>query len=516
VTVDDKEQQNLQPGDPWTSYPPTAEDIKRIKDNRALEKLYAGEFESVLERLDKYRVCYPNAPIIRTNFFQVMSQEFSKLLFSEDMTVTISNNQDVMDELIETTALQSKLMQLSDITSSIGGCPIKTWRDAGGNVHIDLVPNNIYFPYHDPDDCTALTGQSIAWERLDTDTKQKYLVRETHTPGNVRREVLNAEFALDEEQYRKWYPGIPQDTATGYDGMLVEYIPNFRYASSFWGISDYNAIRDTVEEIMIRISMIADILDKHARPKQVLPSELLGQIQEMLERYRNDMARTGLISRTEADAMTRSGDLPRNLDAVYVPSTEDNGNLPRMVTWDANMVGAMDELDRLFDIFLSLSSMTPEVFGISKYGVSESGRALKFRNQRALATCNRKRQFMLPGLKNIIRAALYLAGVKVELREIGFVMQDGLPFDELEAAQISTMWLSAGIATPVSAMLNARPDITREQAEDEAAEIEANRMPDFDLNEAMPNTSSRGVNPDGGNSEENTQAAGGASGEGRA
>jgi hypothetical protein len=259
---------------------------------------------------------------------------------------------------------------------------------------------------------------------------------------------------------------------------------------------------------MVRMSSIADILDKHARPTKVFPDEILDRVSEMLEDYRDEMARTGLITRAEADAVTRSNNVPRGMDALYVSSAGDTGHLPRMVTWDANLTGAMEELDRLFDLFLSLSCMTPEVFGISKYGVSESGRALKFRNMRALGECNRKRQFLIPGLKMILRAALFLMGYKVKLRDIGIVTQDGLPFDELEATQISTMWLSAGLATQESAILNARPDITREQAEDEAAEIENKRAfseSDY-LASVMPNNSARAVNPDGGSSKEDTQA----------
>lgn len=492
---------NLQPGDPWKSYPPTQEDQQRIDKAQEMEKLYEGEFENILVRLDRFKAKFADAQAIRLNFFQVMSQEFSKLLFGEDVEINVPKaHQDVMDELLESTALQSKLMQMSDIASSVGGCPLKAWRDASGKVHIDLVSNSIYFPSFDPDDCTLLTGQTIAWERIDGD--KKYIVREIHTPGKVRREVLNEQFEPNDAKYQEWYPGIPQDTATGYDGMLVEYIPNYRFGNEFWGVSDYVKIKDVVEEIMIRMSSIADILDKHARPKQVMPAELLDKIQNMLQEFRNDMVGTGMISRTEADVMTRSGNLPSNLDAIYVPAEADKGNLPRMVTWDANMTGAMDELDRLFDLFLSLSSMTPEVFGISKYGVSESGRALKFRNRRTLSECNRKRQFMLPGLKNIIRAALSLSGVDINRRDIGIIMQDGLPFDELEATQISAAWVSAELATRESAMLNARPDITRKQAQQELAEIDAKNA--LSQDDGMPTFSRGAVTPDGYNSEEDT------------
>jgi hypothetical protein len=499
---------NLQPGDTWTSYPPTPEDRKRIQKNHELFKLYAGKFHGVLTRLERYTVESPLAPVIKINFFQTMSQEFAKLLFGEDIQITVpAAYQERINEIMEYTSLQSKLMQMSEICSSVGGCPLKTWRDEKGRVHIDLVNNNIYFPSHDPDDCTELTGQTLAWEREDTDTGVTYIVREIHTPGQVLREVLDRNFNPDEAQYAKWYPGIPAIVTTGFDGMFVEYIPNFRFGTQFWGISDYDQIKDIVEELMLRVSMIADILSKHARPKQILPSELLSQITEMADLYRNELSRLGIITRNEADVLqTRKGDVPRGLDAIYVPSEQDKGNLPRMFTWDSNMQGAMEEIDRLFDLFLSLSCMSPETFGISKYGVSESGRALKFRNQRTLAAANRKRQFMLPGLKRLIQSALFLAGANVALRDISIVMQDGLPFDELEATQISNIWITAGLATRTSAILHARPDLSPLAAEEEAREIDEGNSEDQSLQNLMPNNSRSAVNANGGNSAEDTEA----------
>jgi hypothetical protein len=463
-----------QPGERWQCYPPTTVDLERIKRNIDNENLYLGRFDRVLERFIMLAAMEPGAPKIGINLFQSVTREFSKLLFSEDMTIVVPGKaQRVIDDIFEQTDMQAKLLQMSDIVSSIGGCPLKVRRDTDKQVHIDIVPNNIYFPSHNPDDVTALTGHTIAWERADADTGEKYIVREIHTPGRVKREVLDAKMKKSDSQYEKWYPDIPADVATGYPGMLVEYIPNYRYGGNFWGESDYDKIRHVVEEIMVRMSILAGILDKHAHPTQILPAETLDDVRKKLLEFKEQMARTGLISRRDADAMVGENDIPRALDAIYVPTELDRGLLPRVVTWDTNLSGAMEELDRLFDIFISLSCMTPEVFGISKYGVSESGRALKFRNMRALNECNSKRQFMVPGIKRIVRAALSLAGYDVDLKDIGVVIQDGMPFDEYEATQISSMWVAAGLADGESAMLNARPDITRQSAREEIKNIES-------------------------------------------
>lgn len=459
----------LQPFDTWQKYPPTDEDEARIRKNNINLALYKGDFSS-LKRLNLARIdC---SPIVGINLFQTVADEFAKALFSEDLKIVVpSEIQPTVDELIQTTSLQSKLIIATATLTSVGGTILKTWRDTRNVVHIDVVPNNIYFCSHDPDDETLITGHTIAWPRAN-EKNETFIVREIHTPGKVTKEVLDNNFKPSQEQYDLWYPDNPSVVEHNYDGMLVEYIPNLRIDNQYFGMSDFDKFKDIVEEIIVRMSCVADILDKHARPTKVLPDELLDQVKELLTKYRNEMARTGLITKMDADFITGSNNVPRNLDVMYVPSDKDSGNLPRMFTWNANLEGAMSEIDKLFDLFLSLSCMTPEVFGTVKFSVAESGRALKFRNMRVLAESNRKRQMILPALKRILRGALFLAGKSVSLNDISVVIQDGLPFDELEATQVSAIWQASGLATRASAIINARPDITREQAEEEVTEIE--------------------------------------------
>ena len=422
--------------------------------------------------------------------------------------------QTVLDDLYAENSLESKFVQLTDGMSINGGSVIKAWRDSDGSVHVDLVPLTAYFPSFDPDDSTRLTGATIAWERIDETSSEKYIVREIHRPGTVERQVLNSQYQSDEEKMREWYPDILQgEVPTGYDGLLVEYVPNNPPPGEFWGLSDYDNIRDLIEEIMVRVSDNADVLSKHAHPMKVLATEMLGEIQRLVDEHSDALARSGIVNRAEADVMTRGNNVPSVLDAAFVPSEFDKGNLPRYLTWDASMTSAFEHLKNVYTMLMALTAMPPDVFGLTDYGAAASGRAMQFRFAAAIALAKRKKKFMLPPLQRIISAALALSGYTVEPRDISIVTGDGLPDDQLEQAQVATMLYSGQLASQKSAMFIARSDLTEKQADAEITEMSAKSESAWDMNlDGMTEAATKAVNPDGGNSGKNTQATGAAAG----
>ncbi|MDR2528335.1 MAG: phage portal protein [Synergistaceae bacterium] len=487
-------------GEAWKAFPPTEADAARLREGEEREKLYEGRFENVLRRWTDIKKKRPESPRLKLNFFRVVSDEFAKMIVGEKPTVTVTANaQAVMDELFEATELRTKLYQALVMASVQGGVALKAWRDAGGGVHIDLARDGVYFPSFDPDDATRVTGVTLAWERLDKDTGKMFLVREAYRPGDWKKDVLDmSEWQIDPIQMAKWYPEAPTEwTPTGYDGIPVEYIPNYQLAGRFWGESDYPAIQDIVEEIMTRFSTLADVLDKHSYPSKVVPRQVIDEVRET---SRDSLAREGAFPRQEADVVTGrdKNALSSTIDLFGAEPGEDPGNLPRYVTWDASLASAYQELEKAFELLLITTCLPPEVFGLSKYGVSESGRALRFRNTRALAEANKKRLFMLPPLKRIIRAALALSGYSVELRDISIVTEDGLPFDQLEATQIAVQQKAAGIASLRTAIRLINPDLTSAAVEDEVRAIEAELS--FLLDGETPGIPRGAVNPDGGNS----------------
>lgn len=198
--------------------------------------------------------------------------------------------------------------------------------------------------------------------------------------------------------------------------------------------------------------------------------------------------------------MTRGNNVPALLNAFSVDSESDKGNLPRYVTWDANMDASFGALTKTFEELMAVTSMPPDVFGLHNYGTaSESGVAMRFRYAGALGRVNRKRAFILPPLMRIFRAALFLAtGATLNMKDISIVTSDGLPDDPNERAQIASVWRSAGLGDQRAAMQYARPDLTDDAAKEEIALIDAENSMEPAYDNDMPKYSEALSN--GGNS----------------
>lgn len=488
-------------GGVWKAFPPTEADAARVRVNEEHRKLYEGDFEPVLRRWRDIKKKRPESPRIGVNFFRVVSDEFAKMIAGEKPFVTVPEPaQEVMNGIFESVGLQLKIYQALVMASAQGGGVLKAWRDAAGAVHVDPVRDGVYFPSFDPDDATRVTGVTLAWERCGG-AEKTFLVREMYRPGEWKKDVLDmTTWRVSESQMAKWYPDAPAEWApTGYDGIPVEYIPNHQLAGQFWGSSDYPAIRDIAEEIMVRFSTLADVLDKHSYPAKVVPQQVIDAVRAT---SRDSLAREGVFPRQEADAVTGrdKNTLPSTIDLFGADPGDDPGNLPRYVTWDASLASAYQEIEKAYELLLIVTCLPPEAFGLSKYGVSESGRALLFRNTRALAEANKKRLFMLPPLKRIIRAALALSGVSVALKDISVVTEDGLPFDQLEATQIAVQQKAAGIASLRTAIRLVNPDLTGAAVEAEVRAIESEGS--LLLDDAAPGIPRGAVGP--GDSPEDT------------
>ena len=488
----------------WECFPPTRADALRLEEHDELLKLYQGDYKGILKRWDAIKIKRPESPQISINFFKVVSDEFAKIIFGERPVVLVPEQyRDVMDGIFHGTNLHMKMYQSAVMASVQGGGVLKAWKSGDGAVHIDTVQDAIYFPMFHPDDAAHVTGATLAWERVDRNTGKNYLVREMYRPGEWMRDVIDmGTRKKDEERMELWYPEAPKDwMPTGYDGIPVEYVPNCRRVGEFWGESDYFAVRDIAEEIMVRFSMLADVLNKHAYPKMVVPSELT---ERMMFATREDLARNDGVPRELVDVVSGLGknDLSALVDIFGTDPDIDKGLLPRYVTWDASLASAYQELDKAFEILLMVTCLPPEAFGLAKYGISESGRALKFRNTRALAEANKKRLFMLPGFKRIIRAALAFAGVQIALPDISIITEDGLPFDPVDATAIAVQQRAAGIASLQTAIRMINPDLSDDGIKEELQWIAAEGViAQMEAMGGFPGFPTGAVNPsNGGNS----------------
>ena len=193
--------------------------------------------------------------------------------------------------------------------------------------------------------------------------------------------------------------------------------PVFRVSNTLtsdrvFGIDDYQSIDSIISELMVRISQISRVLDKHANPSMTGPESALEK-DEATDEWR-----------------IRVGD--------YFPRRSNDDPPMAYVTWDASMDANFKQIDLLINQLYTISEMGSAVFGdlTSKTGEVPSGSALRRLMMSPLAKARRIANSFDPALKGIICACAAVYGEALSPQDISIKWNDGLPNDEVENANI--------------------------------------------------------------------------------
>lgn len=137
-------------------------------------------------------------------------------------------------------------------------------------------------------------------------------------------------------------------------------------------------------------------------------------------------------------------------------------------------------IDHLVDTALSLSGISPASLGRGLTG-SVSGTALRLRMYQSLAQAAVKREALQEGMSQLLRAASLLDtgayGDKPAQQWANaegmptIELSDGLPADQLEAAQTAATMRTSGTASQETAISIAQPGLSDEQAQAELEQI---------------------------------------------
>jgi hypothetical protein len=323
---------------------------------------------------------------------------------------------------------------------------------------IESASPGIFWPILEEDNIRGLKGGVFGWiKQAPGENGKKYLRIERQLPGRIENEL----YLLDGRKIRERVPlrtfpeyaELEDVQETRYPGLLFEFVPNWRLDDEFWGISDYYDLESIFDELNNRISRISRVLDKHESPKLILPPGIM-KWDEQYKRWYIEK---------------------EDLEAIEVNPQEENvGDLPRYLTWDAQLEAAFKQIEKLLELAFMISETSPDAFGFGERGRAESGRALKFRLLRLLAKINRKKLYFDQALKNVLYAAMYLENVwgrGPEPAEIRIEWQDGLPADPLENAQVEQIRTSNKATTSVRSAVRRLDGIEGAQLDKELDEI---------------------------------------------
>lgn len=429
---------------------PPEEHAERLEEYAHYRKLFFGKHQEVFPRIDSWLSKELDKTLIYIvcNYAGLISKICADLLFGEQLEVNVgdekSKEQLAMNDIIASNSLHIKNYEMALSTSWRGDTVIKArfgkrtaWDDSQ-RVVIETVPAHYFFPHLNSDNIQEMTGATLAWVKKNPGDKKTYLRKEIHEPGLIRNEL----WLLDGDSIKKQVPlstipdykDLEEEQETGYPGLLVEHIPNWRLDDMFWGISDYHDLDSLFDALNNRVSRIDSILDKHSDPKLILPPGSM-EYDERLGRY--------YIEKEALQCMEIDGD-------------SEAMDLPRYLVWDAQLEAAFRQIDKLVEMLMLMSEVSPAVFGMDKQGAVESGRALKFRMLRTLAKVNRKQLYFDQALRNILYVAQVLDVThgrgSYSPTEPHLQWADGIPNDPKESAEIESLRMSASLTSRESAI----------------------------------------------------------------
>lgn len=420
-----------------TGWPPSEEDVERLRDYQRRQQLYESRhWEAFANKSAKVAPLKDKAYLIQ-DYPRMISTVFADLLLGEAPVFSLPEHQDQLDKMVRDNNLACTLYE-SELSCSFRGDTVLRLRvdqvDGEQQVLIEALPAYCYFVEQDPDNQRRILSQCLAWVREKNGSW--YLVVEHHEPGKIVNELyrlsgptgrVTERVPLSELYGNKARPPVEE---TRVRVPLLFHIPNLRHDSRFWGESDYTyGLESLFDEANMRMTRIAEILDKHADPKLVVPEDTL-----------------------DPNQMLNSDDL----QVIEIPLEAGNLNLPRYLTWDGQLGAAAAQLERCADGIFKFSECSPALWGEDKAGSIESSKAMIFRFMRTLAKVRRKRTYRTPTLRRILWTGLLLQAAWMKMPaptgQLEIAWRDGLPKDLMEAVLTEKLSLEAGVTTRVDAI----------------------------------------------------------------
>jgi len=448
-------------------FPPSEEDALRLAGYKKFDILFRGRHQDYFKRLQDELKDKTVAVYITCNFAGLVSKVCADLLFGEGISFKAEDEttQKWLDEFVKKNDLLTILYESALGNSARGDALLRVrwdYRNAGAKAQetiLEAANPALFFPEAETDNRRNYKVIDLAY-RVPLEEKQDYLRIERHVPGRIENLLYRMDTTADKMQYpvhpvnliQKFYPDIEPEIDTGLDVIPIFHIPNFRYAEEPWGISDYLDIESLIDELNNRISRISAVLDKHERPKIILPDGVL-----------------------DAQGQVKAKDLE-----VIEVADKERSIEPKYLVWDAQLEASFREIDTLLEMLFLFSEISPSIFGKDKAGQVESGKALKLRMLRTLAKINRKKLYFDYAIKQALECAMQMennqAGLGLKVQKPQIIWQDGLPENIDEVIDQEVKKVTAGIGSKLSAIKIINHLVDDSQAQEELARIEQDQV----------------------------------------
>jgi hypothetical protein len=388
------------------------------------------------------------------NLLKVVSETSAELLFGGDAILKVDNGaqEEAVRAIAKRSHLDASLAEIEIEASRSGEAYLEALR-IGGEAYVVARPPQHLHPEGQlgPDRQYA---SYVYYEEATVDgsaAKVNYLLEVRYLPGSIERKLyrLQSDSSRGEEVDLRLWPAYaapdavvpPASEKTGVAMNTIIWIPNLMIGDRVY--SDYDGLIGPQDRVNQKVSQHDVVVEKHGRPKLAAPKESAG----------------------------KDGNLGAAKDVYFVRAMAE---APKYIGLPADLAAAMLDLDKAIEQFSLLSGYSPEMLGLRKDGGAESAKALRIRMTKPLGRAARKAKLRQPLIVRAleIAQALTLAtpGVRFDVGEVSYVLQDGLPVDRSEQASTLSMLRSAKLISRRRAIEEQL--LTRDAVNEELAELD--------------------------------------------
>ncbi|MFA5387860.1 MAG: phage portal protein, partial [Candidatus Paceibacterota bacterium] len=441
---------------------PNAKEKARLDDYEYYRRLFLGKhFEAFRIKIDdeKYNRAYAKLRYLVVNFAGLLSKIMADMLFSEPPTITLPDgDQGWVDAFWRENKMDVQCYE-SALGNSYNGDAVFKMRagkrntaDDDSTVIVEDMTPRIYFPEIDGFNVRAEPDKTeLKWTFQIKD--QLYLRKEIHTSGKIENKIyeMKGDKIMSEVGFGMVGLELEAEQMTNINEPLIVHVPNWKTGDRFFGLSDYHDLTTLFYALNNRITKVDNILDKHGDPILMVPPGVLDE----------------------------KGNVKKKALGVIEVEPGENGK-PEYIVWDASLDAAFKEVEKLVDFLYLTAEISPDLLGMGE-GVSDSGRALKFKLMRTLAKTARKRLYYDQAIKQLVYNAQVFA--KANNLKVGgkaltkdpvkpeIDWKDGLPIDNTELQADIIQAIDAGIESKKGAIMKL-DDVDEQSAKDKLAEIE--------------------------------------------
>lgn len=471
-------------------YIPDDEAKRRLKRYDAADRM-----RDVEEHHRLYQELYPGAPRTEDHFW--VAVDFPGMLarlmrhytVGRDFSVSavVSGTQPEVERIVTENALGHQLRQSAEELTTLGDAvfrvDVEDREASDGELRPQAVIRYVspysYFPELDPLDGSKAVAVTLAWVfpisgDVDMGEEQRLEVgvdATKHPAGKaselrlaVLREVLRPAADDEESGTREFFlnawdgcdlgralpfsaVGLDLDTGpqpTGVRDIPVVHMGNSVRAGRHFGTSDFARIARVFLALENRLSQLDEVLEKHARPKLIVGPGVL-----------DDEAKSNLA----------------DFDVIEIePDILEKAVKPEYLTWDPQLQGITQEIEKLEEYLFVTTETSPASFGLERDGSQvESARALKFKAHRTVNKTDDQRDAMLPAIRLLLKMAQQLEG-GYEVSPVRVHFGDAIVEDqEQEVMDYSTL-RGAGLVSRTRAVMDLF-GLSEEEAEAEVRRI---------------------------------------------